>query len=229
MPYKRKRTMKKRFFKRSKRSYRRRYRKSRIVSVPGRQFLPTRFKTQFTYTQRYNLTSIAGGNATQIMRGNSCYDPDQTSTGSQPQGWDLLTGNSMYTKYTVIASKIEIEFFGNQVPFRVVVFPLQSATSTNVSFDTCARFPRARTANVGNSSGGAAVRKLKNYARTRTITNLSIYDDSLASQYNANPTTQWYWQIVGVPIDGASSDVVFASVTVTYYTILHGYLPLNFS
>ncbi len=163
------------------------------------------------------------------MRGNGPFDPDQTSTGVQPQGWDLLMNSALYTRYTVISSKIEIEFFGNQVPFRVVVFPVQTTSSTNVTFDTCARFPRAKTVNVGNSSSGSAVVKLKNYATTKTITNLSVYDDSQSAQYNGLPGTQWYWQIIGVPIDGASSDVVFASVTITYYTLCHSYLPLGFS
>lgn len=50
----------------------------------------------------------AGTIGTYVMRANSLFDPDVTSTGHQPRGYDQVM--PFYNHYTVLGSKITINF-----------------------------------------------------------------------------------------------------------------------
>lgn len=91
---------------RTRKGYRRkRYnRLARRIGIPN--FLPAQRAAKLRYTSQLTLTSAAGLLTNHQFRANGCYDPDFTSTGHQPYGWDQLT--PFYNHYVVAGSRMSV-------------------------------------------------------------------------------------------------------------------------
>lgn len=71
--------------------------------------MPNIFATKFRYQDVVSINPGAGGTAgVHVFSANGMYDPDVTSTGHQPRGFDQLM--AMYDHYVVIGAKITVEF-----------------------------------------------------------------------------------------------------------------------
>jgi len=219
-------------------SGRRRYRRSKftsnpqrhsslrndIVTIPGRSFLPLRLKTQFVYVQRFTLASLSGITTRQIFRANSLFDPDQTGTGNQPNGYDQLCSTVLYNKYGVLGSTCDITFLTTNTPWKCVVVPLPSTTTIHNDFENCVTMPRAKKTFVGAVTGGNNIKTITSYASTKAITNTDpTTDDSAQALFNQSPSSQWYWQIIGRPIDETTTDNCLCEMRITYYCILSNF------
>lgn len=70
---------------------------------------PQAVQTKMRYVDSFIISCQAGGavGATQIIRLNSVYDPDQVNTGHQPQGYNDL--ERIYNRYLVYGVSIKIE------------------------------------------------------------------------------------------------------------------------
>lgn len=101
MPYKRKKTYKR---KRKKKSTTRGS-TGRVVSFNSATPLPNRFKATFRYVEPdIELIPIASpGTNEYVYSMNGMYDPNITGVGHQPAGFDQLM--TMYDHYVVIATK----------------------------------------------------------------------------------------------------------------------------
>lgn len=221
---------------RYRRRYRKRYnptynwqnrvsRKNKIISVPGRFPLPQRLKTSFTYNNIQSFSSVAGALVRYVYRGNSCYDPDVTNTGLQPQLWDDLMG-PIYSKYAVISSKINITVVSNTTPWKFTIVPVDFSSGQEINWEALVNFPKAKRMITSTLYGNNSISKLSNYATTMGIINVDpTTDDSQQTPYNQNAGTQWYWQIVGQPVDGSSTDTCYVSIELIYYCILSSIWP----
>ncbi len=83
MPYKRKPKTTRR---RAPRKYRRR--RTTVQARSNKAPLPNSFYTKLRYTDSLTVQHSFGNAGTYIFRANDCYDPDLTSTGHQPRGFD---------------------------------------------------------------------------------------------------------------------------------------------
>lgn len=96
------------------RKYRRRRRTTRRRRTRRKlrihKAIPTKQYVKFRYGAIETIGSAAGAglNALYSFRANSINDPDFTGTGHRPYGYDLYNG--MYNFYTVISSKIRVQF-----------------------------------------------------------------------------------------------------------------------
>lgn len=77
---------------------------------PSTHGLPDNMTTTVRYRTRVELNPAAGALSTYVFRANSIYDPDYTSTGHQPLGYDQLS--ALYNHYTVLSSTIKASFGG---------------------------------------------------------------------------------------------------------------------
>lgn len=68
-------------------------------------------KNQLYYDSNFTLSGITGLMATHVFSANGLYDPDITTTGHQPIGFDQMMLS--YEHYSVIRSKITIGFVNN--------------------------------------------------------------------------------------------------------------------
>lgn len=79
-----------------------------IYKSPGTQIFPDIYACTLKYRERVVLTSSVGVPSIYQFSANSCYDPNITSTGTNPEGWQELSG--MYTNYRVVNSRISVQF-----------------------------------------------------------------------------------------------------------------------
>ncbi len=74
---------------------------------------PFRKAKLFYYEPSISLTGTAGVIAQYAFTANGMYDPNITSTGHQPLGFDTIMG--WYEQYTVLSSKITVRACGNGI------------------------------------------------------------------------------------------------------------------
>jgi len=77
------------------------------VSRIPKSIVPARMVVTLPYVEFITLDSNSGVPAFWLFAANSCYDPDQSSTGHQPRGFDQYMG--MYNWGRVIKSDISVK------------------------------------------------------------------------------------------------------------------------
>lgn len=194
--------------------------------------LPPTFLTKLKYTQVISLTAGVGS-PYQVyqFRGNGIYDPDYTSTGSQPVWFDnLLSATGPYKSYIVTASKIACRFSAVGDTFAignadVTVTPSNSlyAATGWVDVDDQICDPKSKSTQVVRYDN-AGSRWVKNYATTKEMFNikksgdLSVNQGAFSAAYNGNPGATWYWIIGGQGMDRTSTTMnVNVKVVLTFY------------
>lgn len=171
---------------------------------------PDRARVRLAYGERFTFTSstVTGS---QIMRGNSVFDPDWTGGGSQPADFDLFAAK--YFTYRVISSAIKLTLFSNSTAssMRFALFPTNNTTSVvdipdAVSNSRCINFA---------VNGGQAMTQVTHFAKTSTIIGNSERTASEASTAG-NPTQNWYWHISYRPFDDSTSTTVYCDLSMVY-------------
>lgn len=171
------------------------------------------------YIQMITLTSTAGVPSIYVFRGNSLFDPDYTSTGHQPYGFDQYA--SLYANYYVAGSKIKItpqDTVG--APTMITVLPYTAATpptGTSSGAQWMAEVPYAKHCfslyNYRTS--------LKSYMSTGKLfgyTAQEVNDDKDFWAYSSNnPGTQFYWIIAANYVSSAANSSTVCTVEITYY------------
>lgn len=87
------------------------------------------------YVQDVDLNPPVGGApAVNVFRANSCYDPDVTGGGSQPQGLDqylgVQDGSGLYKNGIVLSSKCKVIFYNYDTAYLQSAGVTVSAAST---------------------------------------------------------------------------------------------------
>lgn len=192
-----------------------------IPTMPGMSPLPPRLKTQFTYSNYNNCTGTLGTAYNYVIRGNGPYDPNQTSQGLQPNGWDDMA--AFYNKCTVLSSRIECWVANTEaVPINLCLAPQPTASvGTNYIFDNYHQMPASKFTVLSISQGGNNVKHLVSHMGTKQMVNLNpVTEEGCSSSFGANPAIQWYWHIVGQALDRSSTCQFYLQYRVTYYCIL---------
>lgn len=210
----------KRFLKRNKQSMlvRRSANKPTALLLRGVNVAPDEYICKLRYMQRITLSPAAGAFATNIFRGNSCYDPDQTGTGGQPLGYDELS--ALYQKVEVNGSKIKIKAISTgstnaTSQHDIAIIPTLEAPSWSAIEDGKAN-PYAVYAMMGNSNTRPIT--LSKYLSTKKIFGeVNPNDDNFSHNTAANPTNVWYWYVLAQPIDRTSNTTVIVDVEIVYY------------
>jgi len=193
MAYKRKRSSSKRPTKRARFTRRRRT----LGKRRSMKFDP--FPHTKTVKMRYSghnaIDPATGLSATQVIRCNSIFDPDQTQTGHQPYGHDQWA--AVYDHYEVVASYITARFTqvtgtsGAQTPF-IVGIAIKDDLAFEQQFDTIreVKDSKYKILTSGTTSSLAIVKhkwsKAKFFPRT---------EGALATSavFGANPDEQSYF------------------------------------
>jgi len=82
------------------------------------------------YERGFSLTGTAGAIAQYAFTANGLYDPNITSTGHQPMGFDTMM--LYYEQYTVLRSSVTLRFAGNGIQPVTVSVALAPDTTTSV-------------------------------------------------------------------------------------------------
>lgn len=151
---------------------------------------------------------------------NGAYDPNITSTGHQPMGFDQMI--SMYEQYTVLRSHIKVTFVqttDDHFPVRVAVY--LNPDTTNVSIPALVENGLLKTDVIVGVDGYHSVKTLelscdvpKYFGRSRGEV---IADPNLSGTAAANPTEQVYFTIAAWCFDTTSSGMsIYCDVTLSY-------------
>jgi len=183
------------------------------------------------YVQQVSLDPSAGL-VNNSFNANSLYDPDQTGTGHQPNGYDTLS--ALYSRYLVESSVIDVKYF-----------PQGPTTSVPLAFgvnlyDGSSPYPSGAIAMLEQSNGkyviscknaanGVAVPHVKTKFDARKWFGIKDLDDNrenIGALTNSNPTRRCYFQVWCGPTDESTDvDAVLAVVEI-FYTVQF-YSPLQ--
>lgn len=118
-----------------RRTRRRTVRKTRIPNA-----FPKMITRNMIYTQEITMNAAASSYATYTFRANSLYDPDYTSTGHQPYGFDETM--NVYYNYSVDSSYIRVKRIPNAVSDGIPAYIaiVRSNSSTAPAFTAAEQF-----------------------------------------------------------------------------------------
>lgn len=181
-------------------------------SLPDRMFVKLKYTDVFTLS---SSTSIAS----QIMRGNGMYDPDQSGVGHQPLGFDQW--QSFYKKFYVIGSSCKAKLQGTTNSGIVMLRP-QLVTTTGTVISTELEKPRTRYALT--QTGGSNQDVLSGYMNTLRIFGRPKTEfgdlEFTGTMASSDPPQIWYWVIASQNADESSNFNVNVVVEVVYYAML---------
>lgn len=201
-----------------------------IVTVPGKQVLPSQIRTQFTFNFRSSFVYTASSQTTGIGNfiANSLNDPLGASGAGQPPMFNELM--TYYKNYMVIASKIELWINSRDaVPIIFYIVPIVDTTGT-YSLDRVATMPGAKILYVtGDNASGAS--KIVNYRTTSTATGVDVGENDLQGTDGSDPNKLWYWHLSFAPIQNAypSDFTIDTFAVVTQYCVLSNPKPVGYS
>lgn len=187
----------------------------------------------FRYADQVSITTTAGVGFQYVFRGNSLFDPDVTSSGHQPYGFDQWS--AVFQRYCVFASWIRVSVsLDIPLPCKFLLLPTQLNTGliTSDTFESLIEQPYCKW-RVGQSSGGQDDNSLTNYMSTAKIMGQSPglieNDDNLYALTNANPTNPWYWLLGVNSPQGDSSQTVKLVIEMRFWAKMFDGQPLNAS
>lgn len=153
------------------------------------------------YSQQVSMSDAITGQAEQVFRAFSIYDPDLTGVGEQPLSHDQWA--TLYKRYRVKNSKIRVVMkntYGDvDYPQAVTAAICLTDTSTAIGdAATVCEMPISAWTMLGNSDGGGAVRELNLKAIPQHVVkgdNGVKYDNDYTASFGGSPTLDSYYHI----------------------------------
>jgi hypothetical protein len=182
---------------------------------------PPNKRTKLTYE---DLVTIAPGNprSSYVFRGNSVYDPDYTSTGHQPRYFDTYA--SVYEKYRVLASAIEVEVINGSAAAGMVFSVIPSTeVLTITTWPQAAEFPGAKVSEIVPIASRYPF-AIQHRRQTRSVCGLmdrEVEDEDWAAPVTTNPAQIWYWNLYFNAIDNTTNLALSLRVRLVYDVIFY--------
>lgn len=159
-------------------------------AVPNQLYsssFPREMKVTFNYSEFYQLTSTVGLMKDQLMNLNSIYDPNRTSTGHQPQGYDQWA--NFYNRYRVDGCLVTARF--TTAPVTGIIISMLGNNDTTALIDPSVITESPLSITKGMSGTGPAVTISKYYdlANLNGVTR-AVYnaDDRYSAPFGSSPT-----------------------------------------
>jgi len=149
-------------------------------------FLPPWIEAPMRYSDIFSITVAGGLSAEYIYRANSLFDPDRTSTGHQPLGFDTMA--QAYSHYRVDRLEWYIEFPSLSLTYSAGVC-MVNGVATIGSLSALMEYPTARLHTVGfNGAPPGVFTGHKMLPPFNGKSMLSYHtDDVTGAQTNTNP------------------------------------------
>jgi len=185
--------------------------------------VPKRIKRTLRYSDiGITLNPGVGSTATHSFNCNGLYDPDYTSTGHQPLGFDQYM--ALYNKYQVIGSKITVQVRSLDSSYTHIVGIYQSdSTSASIVMSRLMEQGKMKwDVLVPYSQNGHKVLTLTSNFSLKAVTEGSnlLGEDLLEGNSGTNPTRSFYYHIVAYGDGGNDTTGVYISnVTIDYITV----------
>ena len=179
---------------------------SLIVRPPG--LLGNTKTVHMRYADNTSLTPGPGGNnGVQLIRANSCFDPDGSIGGHQPLGFDQLLGPSkFFNHYTVTHCKLKVTLMNlSDTPMFLSVYPRYNAT-LEYDHNTVMEQANSKTVVCPPTGSGRAQATITMYLDlSKFLGQKVINEDANAGTSTANPTEQVFFHVCLAASDGAAT------------------------
>lgn len=194
--------------------------------------MPPKFKATLKY-RGGGLTlnpGVAGAVDEYIFSCNGLFDPDHSGVGHQPTGFDQIM--AFYNHYTVIASKIRIEFINTDATNGATVGVWVSANVTEIIdlrriIEQGSKYKQLTR--VGGSRDTGMMTCSVNPNKWLSIVN-PMSNPQVRGTIGANPAEQCYFHVFASPFDQSTdSGAVQFAVTIEYTAIFSEPVELNIS
>jgi len=230
MPYRRKKTFKRRGRKRPSR----RESSRRIVAFKNPSPLPTKFKACMRYSDPYIKIPVPADTflGAYIYSCNGIYDPNITGAGHQPSGFDQLM--TMYDHFVVIGAKAIVTFVNNDTSDAMIVgIDIRDSVNAEPDSRVIIESGTAKYANISERASGANQITLEYKVNPSRFLGRSkpLSDPQLKGSATANPTEQCYFHIFAGNLDdqGTLGTSVTANIIIEYQVILIEPKPVGLS
>jgi len=213
----RKRVMRDRGNRRNRANYEPAPQRTQQVKTKGLGFSDST-RTNLQYTDTITMTS-ASYQTVYVFRGNSCYDPDQTSTGHQPLYFD--TYSQVYTKYKVYGASISLHIGNDQSKtVGLAIVPTTNPLSVGASAYEILDQPRAQwkiipAVNIANKS----MRARYSTSEILGLNPKQIEDEDYSSVVSNSPASLWYINLFAFNVDAAQLDIALNVVVRIDYDV----------
>jgi len=189
-----------------------------------------RSKPLFGYKKRCSVnyytgvtfTSGAAAAGAYVFSANGLYDPDITSTGTQPMGFDQMM--QYFNHYTVHGSRIRVVFGSNSTTLRATVALMVSGSNTAVTSIETAVENGDITFQVlefaGTFGGCATLTRKLDVGRFQAVVDV-LDDPNMRGDATANPAEQAYYHLMVWCADSVSTVSVGAQVLIEYDVTFH--------
>jgi hypothetical protein len=200
-----------------------------VLGIPGKQTstpLPARFKANLRYSGTFSLTTAAvTGNSSpaHIFNLGSLFDPDVTSFGHFPYGFDQL--KVLYSKYCVYNTKFRIiaSTIGGTAEIGIhagVMTPNGFSALGGLTFDACCERDSVSTVLI-SPSGNSRVAEI--YGKCNLASVLGVTQQAYrgaeslyAALVTANPTLSPTLSVAASSPSGTGGETVTVTVVLDY-------------
>jgi len=153
---------------------------------------------------------------TYVYSGNSIFDPEVTSGGERPVGYNEWS--DFYSKYRVVGSSISVTLQALSA-MGLCVYPA-IFNGNAASYADAVSQQYAKYVMVGGSSGFNVKRIFHKMGTSKIFGQKIRQDDLYTANFGANPSAAWYWNLYFDT--GVSGTEISATITVriAYHTEL---------
>lgn len=214
--------MPKLYKRRSRKGYRRYRRKKKVSATRNMGPLQVKLPSKLIYAEQFSLNPGVGGtNDVMIFSCNGMYDPNITSTGHQPRGFDELM--ALYDHYTVIGAKITIDVVNTDTTTaQMVTLSVHDFTSTSAVNNDYLENRYIKKILLAPEPSGSSKGRVSIKLNPNKYLGVSkpLAEDTVKGSATANPTEQCYFHVTGFPVDGVTDTSPIQCVArIEYYSI----------
>lgn len=220
-----------------KRAYKKKrtYRKRRANPRKPLSGFPSKKLVKLRYTdQTITVDAPIGGHGSHVFRANSVFDPDYTSLGHQPMGFDQWA--NIYTRYTVVGAKMTVRYTpiaaSNNVPgymgttLGTTADPLAGFSSINNILESKLTGKYMVVGSIYSpaiSSRGDGYPAVSRYfSAKKFFGKVNVQDgNSTSALVTTNPSDTAYFSVWVASIDANNPASVSMTVSIDYIVLFH--------
>lgn len=181
-------------------------------------------RTRRTLSYVSNFIGISSGAATAgayVFSANGLFDPDITSTGTQPMGFDQMMG--FFNHYTVLSSKCSVVYSSATAANPVVALAVSGTNTPLTSIEQICEQGKVDwcwLTGTGVANSKACLNAVVDCRKFQGLVNI-LDDPNMRGDVASNPTEQIYFILyVWYPVD-TSVVSAGASVRIEYDVMFH--------
>lgn len=185
---------------------------------------PDELRVTLRYTSSQLITSTTGVPSGYLFRGNSCFDPDLTGGGNQPQYYNVLS--AIWSRFRVLGSRMTCRVITANEPtvgidYAFCAIPTTTGYSILTSIDNLKSQRYQRNGSVAPQSladqQSCAVSTGQIFGLPEDIPNV---DDVFQGSASSDPSRVWCWQFALYGTDHASTVTGLVSFMIDYDVVL---------